>query len=116
MRPTPRPRLACSRPTQLTRYLRREIDSPIWFLVVAAADDPDDLSEVATDELIHLARTATSARRRQEQAAKSAAEQQGRIIAELSRRQGWTFVRIADALGIDDSTAYRYARPFLKPE
>lgn len=81
---------------------------------MALADDPPtDLSELTTDELIRRAKSVTATRRRQEQAAKSSAEEQGQLIAELSRRADWTFARIGDALGIDDSTAHRYAKPYL---
>jgi uncharacterized alpha-E superfamily protein len=80
---------------------------------VTASDDPGDFSEVPTDELIELAREATQARRRQEREARAAAERQGQMIAELARRQGWTFVRIGQALGIDDSTAHRYASRYM---
>lgn len=69
-----------------------------------------DLSEVPTDELIRLARETTETRRRQEREAEEAARRQGQVIAELVRRPGWSYAKVAELLGIDDSTAHRLAR------
>jgi hypothetical protein len=69
-----------------------------------------DLSEVPTDELVRLARSATESRRRQDEKADEAARRQGSVIAELVRRPGWTYARVAETLGMDDSTAHRLAR------
>jgi DNA-binding protein H-NS len=68
------------------------------------------LSEVPTDELIRLARRVTEARRKQESEVEATAREQGALIAELAKRPGWTYLRIGQALGLDDSTAHRIAR------
>lgn len=70
----------------------------------------NDLSEVSTEELIRLARRVTESRRKQEQEAEAAAKHQGAVIAELVRRPGWTYARVSELLGIDDSTAHRLVR------
>lgn len=74
---------------------------------------PDDLTEITTEELVRLARSTTTARERHETAAKVARERQAQLIAELSRRPGWTFVRIGELLDMDDATAHRWAKPYL---
>jgi hypothetical protein len=37
----------------------------------------------------------------------------GRVAAKLNRR-GWAFARIGEAYGVHESTAYRWAQPYLK--
>lgn len=69
-----------------------------------------NLSEVPTDELIRLARKVTEQRRAREAAAAELARKQGAVIAELVKRPGWTYVRVSELLGVDDSTAHRIAR------
>lgn len=69
-----------------------------------------DFSEVSTEELVRLARRVTDARRKRDREAETAAKQQGVVIAELVRRPGWTYARVARELGIDDSTAHRIVK------
>jgi DNA-binding MarR family transcriptional regulator len=69
-----------------------------------------DLSEVPTEELVRLAKRVTESRRKQEQEAEAATKRQGAVIAELVRRPGWTYAKVAELLGIDDSTAHRLVR------
>lgn len=70
----------------------------------------NELSEVSTEELVRLARRVTDARRKRDAEAEAAAKQQGAVIAELVRRPGWTYAKVAELLGIDDSTAHRIVR------
>jgi DNA-directed RNA polymerase specialized sigma24 family protein len=72
--------------------------------------DEGDLSEVPTDELIRLARSATETRRRQEQEVEAAAKRQGAVIGELVKRPGWTYAKVATLLEIDDSTVHRIVK------
>jgi hypothetical protein len=73
-------------------------------------DDPGDLTEVPTEELVRLAQQISDVRRAQQQAADATAKRQGLYVAELVRRPGFTYAKVAELLGIDDSTAHRLAR------
>jgi transcriptional regulator with GAF, ATPase, and Fis domain len=76
--------------------------------LVPVADQ--SLSEVPTDELIRLARQATKERQERETEAEATARRQGELIAEIVRRPGWTYLKVAQELGLDDSTAHRIAK------
>lgn len=39
----------------------------------------------------------------------------GEVVARLNRR-GWTFERIGEHLGVHESTAYRWAQPYLREQ
>lgn len=59
----------------------------------------DDLSD---DQLIESVRSARQARK----------DAEGRAAVELHRR-GWTWEKIGAVLGVSQSTAYRWAQPYL---
>jgi hypothetical protein len=84
------------------------------------AEDPDDLTELARllsrdirdlsdDELIVAARLSASL-------AKMAPERTGRVLAELYARDRLSWPKIARLTGIIQTTAYRWAAPYLPPD
>lgn len=69
-----------------------------------------DFTGVSTDELVRLVKASTADRKRHEQALEDVGVKQGLLIAELVQRPGWTYLKLAQVLGIDDSTLHRIAR------
>lgn len=61
-----------------------------------------DLDELDTDSLVVLGRTASEGK-----------PLAGRIAAKLNER-GWSFARIGETYGVDASTAFRWAQPYLR--
>lgn len=72
-----------------------------------------DLTEVPTDELIRLARQVTAKRRRQDETLEQTVQEQGQVYAALVERPGWSYAKVAELVGIDDSTLHRIVRRAL---
>lgn len=62
-----------------------------------------DLDELDADSLSVIGKTA-----------KEGPALAGRIAAKLNQRHGWTFARIGEVYGVHESTAYRWAQPYLR--
>lgn len=60
------------------------------------------LSDLSEAQIVETARTARQARR----------DAEGHASAELHRR-GWTWEKIGDAFDVSQSTAFRWAQPYL---
>lgn len=71
--------------------------------LVRLMSNQSDLDELDDDALVVVGRTA-----------KEGQALAGAIAAKLSRR-GWTYARIAEAWGVHESTAYRWAQPYVEP-
>lgn len=78
----------------------------------ATVTERHELSEASIDDLVTLGTAAQTQQTQAQRQAKDAERLLGQVIAELSRR-GRTFMQIGALLGMDDSTAYRRAKPFL---
>ena len=80
-----------------------DLDPEVIDALVRLMSHQSDLDELDDDALLVVGRTA-----------KEGQALAGRIAAKLNRR-GWTYAKIGDAWGVHESTAYRWAQPYVEP-